>query len=99
MKSTMMIIGALLALTANASLNTGMHSALTQGITVPQIVTYVSGILRGSITGYMKGMYSKTTYVPDPECFGNDTQANIVTIFTSWDTPSFDVGNDIVSLQ
>ena len=106
MKAVMLLV-ATVAMTANASLFLGQSTNIIpqqgniipqQGqITIPQTVSYFSGLLRGFITGYMQGMYKQTNYVVDPQCYGNETQTLIVSIINS--TASFDLGNSIVSIQ
>lgn len=76
------------------------HFSLTQGNTkFTQSVSFVSSLARGFIQGYKKGMYREANYKVSEQCFGTDTQSIIIRIFTSWGTPAFDWGQEIVDIQ
>jgi hypothetical protein len=44
-------------------------------------------------------MYKNTNYKNPDQCFGPETQALIVGVFDDWNTPKFDWGTEIVSIQ
>ena len=64
-----------------------------------QQVQYVSSIARGFIAGYEVGMYKNTNYVNPAQCFGNETQTLIVTVFSDWNNGTFNWGNEVVNIQ
>ena len=58
--------------------------------------------MKGYITGYYKGMYKKTSYKLDSECFGNQMYADSKTILGVTDTPDqeeVDWLTDLITVQ
>jgi hypothetical protein len=62
-------------------------------------VAFISANARGFIQGYEIGMYKNTNYKNPDQCFGPEAQALIVGVFDDWNTPNFDWGTEIVSIQ
>lgn len=86
---------ALLAIGANAAIETDTPNNLILGdaATITSEVAYVSSAARGSIQGYMKGMYKNANYKIRDECLSGETQKKLVEIVTMWGTPEQTIGD------
>jgi len=89
------------AITAQAAneINPLMQQTDNSTVAFAQSVKFVSGMARGFIAGYKKGMYKDSNYRVRNDCFGKETQDLVVGVFDDWGKNTFDWGNEIVSFQ
>ena len=86
-----------IALLAILSLATSANAA--QEDAIDHSVNFTFAVLKGYITGYYKGMYKKTNYNLDTECFGEQMASDALKLLGDAETSTVDWVQDLVTLQ